>query len=135
MSLAIPTAAVCPCCGQSMPGRSALAISDDGTVVIPGGPTLHLRNQQVELLALLWKKMPGLLRYGEIYARLWDVDKEPEGADKTIKVYISQLRSALAGTNFKIENESRRGYRMFRTDAPRSHVGHAIQVMLEAARG
>ena len=102
---------ICPTCGCSTINRaSTFTMYPDGLSV--GGAKIPLTKTEVTIVEILQGAMGrGPVFRGTIIDALYNIEAdEPPGAERTLKVFIFNLRKKLEGTNLSIENHYDFGY-------------------------
>lgn len=110
----------CPCCGNALKVKD---IKIYGSTVMLGWRegTFHLRPQLAEVFKRLERARPRFVSVDDLIDEFWP---EQPGAQVSMKVAISTLRSALADTGLAIENDRAIGYRLVETSA----LAHALKL-------
>jgi DNA-binding winged helix-turn-helix (wHTH) protein len=115
----------CPHCQQPMPDKDWVTIDvASNLVIVPGCKPVYLRRAWIDILALMAKKAPGIVRRTQVYDVLWPVDRidgPPEQMDNNVFAIMSMIRLALRDLPIGIETIRGRGYRLYRIDPGNAH--------------
>lgn len=123
----------CPCCGTQ--SDSAILIDETSHIVAVDNLQIRMPDRCIRLLRLLLRAVPHPVERDTLIAALWHEKHEPDDAEASLRVIISQMRHAFIGSKVALRSVYGVGYRLERTDLSRDRllVAQAITGLMEAA--
>lgn len=115
----------CPHCQQPMPDKDWVTVDvESNHVTVAGCDPIRMRRRFIDIMALLAKRMPGIVRWAEVEDILWPIeriDEPPDNMAGNVHAVISLMRKALRDLPIGIETVYGRGYRLYRIDPGNAH--------------
>ena len=103
----------CPHCGQLSPDPLGVSLDSESNSIFVDGIPLKLSPQLSKLFIGLWSRRPRYVSYDILFEDLYGLDDDEEWpSSRVLSVYLTNLRHALEGTSFIIDNIHGRGWRL-----------------------
>lgn len=123
----------CPCCKQDVKTDSTIMVDKTGLMSVAGlDIPVRLCPQEVIVINMLIRAMPGSIERDVFLSRLYNEHNEPDWANKVLQVLVSKLRNKLAGSVWGIPS-GHYGYGLVRNDV--GPVALPVMLLQEVAHG